>query len=296
MSKGLVLFGVVLFCAPILAQADLQKLQQTGYEFDRAVAQKGSKAAYLQYLSDDGTIFRPDPVNGKQYWNGQKDDANFRLTRKATFADVSANGMLGYTTGDWRLDQKGKGEGYSKFGQYVTIWEKRQDGKYYATIDIGITHDKLTAKEADPYVQPDAEKDLNKRGWSPADSSMDFLRISMQGGGLGKAYEEYAAKDVRLLIERLPPITKKKRVIAAMNQYRSIEFPTKVAMFQAADMAYTWHPCQYANSNEGIEKGNCLHIWKLRDNKWSIVLGVFAPQPNDTVPKLQPRQKRLASQ
>jgi hypothetical protein len=65
-------------------------------------------------------------------------------------------------------------------------------------------------------------------------------------------------------------------------------------MYQAADMAYVWNPCQYANSNEGLEKGNCLHIWKLRDNKWWVVLGVFAPQPNPTIPtiKVKPKTKK----
>jgi hypothetical protein len=52
-------------------------------------------------------------------------------------------------------------------------------------------------------------------------------------------------------------------------------------------MAYVWNPCVYSNNNEGTERGNCLQIWKLSDEKWSIVLGVFARLPNETQPVLK---------
>ena len=101
---------------------------------------------------------------------------------------------------------------------------------------------------------------------------------------------------MRILIEREPPILGKKRVVKEMQRYISIEFPKKVALFQAADMAYTWNACQYANSNEGVEKGNCLHIWKLRNKKWQIVLGVFARVTSDVRPTLKEREKRKKSE
>jgi ketosteroid isomerase-like protein len=294
MNKGLILLIAVLMCSPVFAQADLDKLVETDSAFDRLASQRGTRTAFLQYLSDDATLFRPDPINGKQYWKDRKDNPNERMVRSVTFGDISANGILGYTTGNWRIDQKGKDDSYSKFGQYVTIWEKRKDGKYYATVDIGITHEKLPPAETNKIMLVDKDPDLNKRAWSPADSSMDFFRTGMEGQGLADAYEKYAAKDARLLIEQLPPIVGRKKVIKAMEHYKSVEFPQKVAMYQAADMAYVWNPCQYANSNEGIEKGNCLHIWKLRDNKWWVVLGVFAPQPNETIPtiRLKPGKKK----
>ena len=61
-------------------------------------------------------------------------------------------------------------------------------------------------------------------------------------------------------------------------------------------MAYTWNPCEFADNNEGMEKGTCLHIWKLRNKKWWIVLGVFARIPNETPPSLKPRHRTTAGQ
>jgi hypothetical protein len=121
---------------------------------------------------------------------------------------------------------------------------------------------------------------------------MDFLRTSMRGEGLSGAYAKFAADDVRLLRDGSPPIIGKKKVLAETTQYVAVEFPSKVALFQSADMAYTWNPCRFDNSDEGLAQGNCLHIWKLRNKKWRIVLGVFAAVPNETPPALRKRPKK----
>ncbi|HYJ90670.1 MAG TPA: hypothetical protein VEV84_05130, partial [Pyrinomonadaceae bacterium] len=249
-----------------------------------------------KFLADDSTIFRPSPVNGQDYWKTSTDPSSLLLSRNITYADISSNGMLGYTTGNWRLYQRGKSESYAKFGQYITIWEKKSDGKYLAAIDISINHDKLPFSETDVFPKQKETRDPNRSGWSPADASLSFTRMSMQpGGGLGAAYAQFAAEDVRLLHDGDPPIIGRKNVVEATQTYLSMRFPAKVNLYQAADMAYTWNPCQFAENNEGIEQGNCLHIWKLRGKKWEIVLGIFARVPNDTPPVLKTKEKSTAN-
>ena len=254
-----------------------------------AAAQKEMKSAFLQYLAPDAVVFRPQAVNGREYWSTKPDVSTETLVRKTLYADISSNGMLGYTTGSWRLFKKGKSESDAGFGQYVTIWEKKPEGGFRASVDIVITHEKLPFAETDRIGRVRASRDPNKRGWSPADASMDFLRMSMSGYRLGGAYEKYAAEDVRLLVDREPPLLGKKRAVAEMRAYLAADFPTKVTMFQAADMAYTWNPCRFTNNNEGMEAGNCLNIWKLRNKKWWIVLGVYAKFPNEKPPELRMR-------
>ena len=274
------------------AQRELQPLIAAQAAFDRTAAEHGIRTAFLEYLSPDGIVFRPDPVIGRQYWEARPDDPSSLHVRKHTYADISANGLLGYTTGNWRVYQKGKSESLARFGQYVTIWERKSDGSFHATLDIAVSHEKMLFAETDVPVRKKQKRDINKRGWSPADASMEFLRMSMTGERLGGAYKKFAAEDVRLLRDARPPIVGRKRVMAYMNEYISIEFPSKVSLFQSADMAYTWNPCQFDNSDEGAVKGNCLHIWKLRKKKWWIVLGVFAPLPVSTPPVLLSKPKR----
>jgi len=285
-----------LFSANLYAQVDLRTINDTEQSFEQAAQSKGAKVAFLAYLADDAIVFRPEPVNGKEFWRSHDDLATMLLSRNVTYSDVASNGLMGYTTGNWRLYPRGKSESGAKFGQYVTIWEKKVDGKFYATIDIAIEHEKLPFSVTDLPMPGGQSHDPNKRGWSPADASMKFLRTSMSGSALGGAYQLYAGKDVRLLRDAEPPIIGKKNVISETRHYVSVKFPEKVVLYQSADMAYTWNPCEYANSNEGMEKGNCLHIWKLRNKKWWIVLGVFSRVPNETPPTLKMKQRNTASQ
>jgi hypothetical protein len=275
---------------------DVQPVVDAERQFEAVAAAEGIKYAFLKFLAPDSIIFRPAPVNGIEYWNSSTDPASLLLSRNVTYADVAANGVLGYTTGNWRLYERNKSEAGAKFGQYVTVWEKRPDGRFHATIDIGITHEKLPFAETDKPIRREPSRDPNKRGWSPADASMKFTRLSMAPGALSGAFEQYAADDIRLLLDNYPPIIGKKRAMAATKHYLSIRFPQKIALFQAADMAYTWNACQFANSQEGMEQGNCLQIWKLHNKKWSIVLSIFARVPNEMPPVLKDKSISTSKQ
>lgn len=292
MGRILIALFVFLACVPAFSQADLQPLIQTQNAFDTAASQRGMKSAFLEFLGEDAIVFLPYPTNGRKYWTSHEGDASAQLVRTTTYSDISANGLLGYTTGNWRQYKKGQPEDDAKFGQYVTIWEKKPDGKFQASVDIAIAHEKMPFSQTDSRGNAKQTRDPNKRGWSPADASMNFLRSSMGTERLGGAYKKFAANDVRLLRDSAPPIIGKKHVVDEMNNYVSILFPTKVTLFQAADMAYTWNNCSFADSDEGSVQGNCLHIWKLRNKKWWIVLGVFAEVPNDRPPVLTPVPKK----
>jgi len=201
-------------------------------------------------------------------------------------ADVAANGLLGYTTGNWQLKRKEKDVEVVTYGNYVTIWERREGAGFRAVIDISVRHDEPRTLDLKIVPKQQAVQNTNKFGYSPADATMRFLRAGMMEGGLARAYDEFADDDVILLMDREPPVVGKKRVVAETKRFTSTKFPLKVAMYQAADMAYFWNQCHYANSEEGQEVGNCLQILKLRKNKWYIVLGVFARVASEKPPVL----------
>ena len=296
MKMGFIFIFTIILCTCIFAQTDLQKMFDAEKAFDQAAINRGQKSAFLEFFADDSVIFRPNAINGREFWKSREDPSSLMLVRNPTYADIAANGLLGYTTGNWELQPKGKTDLVAMFGQYVTIWEKKQDGKFHASLDIGINHDKPAVSESIETLPTDGKRDLNKRGWSAADASMNFLRMSMTKPALSGAYAKFAAEDVRFLRERRLPISGKKSVVTETKHYVSVDFPKKITLYESADMAYIWNACQYSNSNEGTEKGNCLHIWKLRNEKWWIVLGVFAPVANETQPTLKIKNKSKKSQ
>ena len=290
-SIGLLLL-LVFLCASGSAQMMPQPIYDAQRAFERAVAEKGAKPAFLEFLSDDAVLFRPEAVNGREYLEKRNETAAGTLSRRVNFADISVNGLLGYTIGEWTLIPKGKPGAVPKVGQYATVWSKRLDGKYKAILDIEISHDPEFQSFRRGALPPRNEGDKNKWGWSAVDTAMNFLRMSMTKKGLGGAYDKFASDDIVLLREGMPPITGSDAASKEMEKYIAVDFPAKVSQFETGDIAYSWNPCAYATSNEGMEKGNCLHIWKFRDKKWRIVLGVFARISDPTIPVLKESSRR----
>ncbi len=97
-----------------------RKFYQTGQE-------KGTRAAFLAFLADDGIVFRPGPVNGKEAW-GKRPETGFDLIWEPTFAAIARSADFGYTTGPakWRANKKE--EKFLGYGQFVSIWKKQKDG------------------------------------------------------------------------------------------------------------------------------------------------------------------------
>jgi ketosteroid isomerase-like protein len=271
------------------AQGEFQAMVDTDRNLTAHAREYGAKIAYLKYLGDDGVIFKPEATNGKEWWKSQTNEPAVVLKRTMEFADIAANGLLGYTTGVWEETPKpgAKGVPSRQVGQYITVWSKKPDGKFYAIIDVMTKYDEAAPPVGKQAMTTPYAKDINKRRWSAADPSMKFLRMGMERGGLGNAFEEWASEDVRLIIEENPPIYGKKFAVKAMEKYLSVAFPKNVSLLESADLAYAWNPCEYANSEEGMEKGTCLNIWKLRNKRWYITLAAFARIPNVVKPTLK---------
>lgn len=256
----------------------------------KAVAEKGFKPAFLEFLADDAILFRPQAVNGPEFLRNRESAGSGELRRTVTFADISANGLLGYTTGEWRLTQRVRNSVTEKVGHYATVWQKRKDG-YKAILDIEVSHEDYRKPQMRSAPPANKDRDVNRKGWSAADAVMTFLRMGMTKKGLGGAYEKFAADSVQLFRDGVPPIIGRGSAEEELEKYRAVDFPARVSQFESADMAYSWNQCSYADSDEGMEKGNCLHVWKLKDNKWRIVLGVFARVGNNEKPVLKFRQR-----
>jgi ketosteroid isomerase-like protein len=293
MKFCILLSFLVVFSTAVLGQAGgpmNQSVAEAQANLQRTLAQKGQKAAFLEHLSDDAVIFQPDAVNGKQYWTTLKSEPEGRLKREMLYLDMASSGMLGYSTGKWEWTPKEKTRPTTR-GNFVTVWAKRQGNEFKAVLDITTTEEEGLVPRKRDRAPDEVIRNGNRKGWSAADPSMNFLKIAMGGSRLGGAYAQFASDDVRLLREGDPPINGKKRVIAETEDYRSVTYPARVVLNESADMAYVWNPCEYADSDEGVERGNCLHIWKLNEKRWYVTLGVLSRVRNMKKPELKLRQK-----
>src|ERR1044072_7344328 len=68
-----------------------RKFYQTGQE-------KGTRAAFLEFLADDGIVFRPGPVNGKEAW-GKRPETGFDLVWEPTLPVIARSSAFASDTG-----------------------------------------------------------------------------------------------------------------------------------------------------------------------------------------------------
>lgn len=262
----------------IAAQTDVQKLVDTEHAFARLAADTSTKDAFLAYLADDGVLFQPDRVNGKAFWNGRGPSKGL-LSWAPNYADVSANGILGYTTGNWEYRPNGKADEPKGFGEFITVWLRQQDGKYKFVVDIGVGHDKPAMYSTEWVTTTNKSVDLNERNSSAADAANGFYAI-MAANGPAKAFKAYALDDIRVFREEKMPMIGKKALLASYKGDKAeYSMAKRSSFFESADLAYNLNT--YTKNIDGklVEKGNTMQIWKLIGGKWRIVLDIFKPVP-----------------
>lgn len=282
MKTASVVAIVVLMCLTVHAQrtlpvkSDLQRLVETEKEFARAASEKGTKAAFLSFLADDGIVFNPTEINGKLYWKNRPDSPAL-LSWNPVWADVSSNGNFGYTTGGWEFRPKGKNDKPTGFGEYATIWEKQASGEYRALLDIGISH---------------SSSNLSKAGWrSPSDAGLgqshdkpvdeEILNSIFSNKSMANGYFNYLADDAILLRDGNLPFSGRKAAFLGMERMEK-EFPdSSFLKFSAntskiyGNMMYVWGVYSLTHKDKSVTRWNFAQVWKRRAGKWQIVLDVF---------------------
>jgi ketosteroid isomerase-like protein len=114
---------------------------------DMSVA-RGPHAAFLTYMADDVRLYDGDhpPIVGKKaaaeyYARVEELDPNYaaaRLEWTPAEADMSPDGVLGWTRGTWIwTSKKADGTPRKMTGYYVTEWRRQTDGTYKFELDIG---------------------------------------------------------------------------------------------------------------------------------------------------------------
>src|ERR1043165_4031926 len=97
---------VLLTFIALVAAADARLVWDSLVEAERSFARtsitKGTKDAFMSVLAEESIIFRPRAVNGKK-WFTENPGATTQLSWEPEFADISAGGDLGYTTGPWEV-------------------------------------------------------------------------------------------------------------------------------------------------------------------------------------------------
>jgi len=270
-------FVLILFAiAPVCAQTDLEKLVGTERAFAKTALDKGTRSAFLEFMSSDAVVFNPDRTVAKPFWTALT-ESPAALVWAPNFADISTNGILGYTTGNWEYRAKGRDDAPGAFGNFITVWVRQPSGQYRWVVDIGISHAK-SEKFSEDFAQPRAGTG-NPSSVSAAEFATSFYETAAKQG-IQKAYSTFADNDVRFFREDEFPASGRGALLDRVKKYKGIfTFPKRSMFFETADMAYTNNSYTFTPENGPVERGNFLQIWKFVNGKWKIVLDIFKPIP-----------------
>jgi ketosteroid isomerase-like protein len=265
--------------------ADLQTSWNSLVDAERAFAQTsvstGTKEAFLGVLAEDSIIFRPHAVTGKK-WTAENPAPTSQLIWEPEFADISAAGDLGYTTGPWQA-RKTPQDPPAAFGHYVTLWRKQQDGQWKVVFDLGIGHG--GAPKPSMVESPQRAKDAAPaKPKSEQDAAMKIVAASDKAASSGLM--NYLADDGRLYRDGALPFVGKssaqKRLVQVAGALTSTQRDAHIS--QSADLAYTYGTAEFkpSDASKNSDYANYLRIWKKqRDGSWKIALDLLsvAPKP-----------------
>jgi ketosteroid isomerase-like protein len=291
-----VLAALMLLPAEILAQRSpsgsaLKSMVETEQAFAKTSEEKGTRDAFMAFIADDGILFRPTAVIGKQWMNEHPlppSDKRSLLTWQPAFAGMAASGDLGYTTGPWEFKDDIKNEHPSGYGHFVTVWKKQADGSWKFVLDLGISHPEsggpLKVWQVEGNIpnkpMPTVEVETARRTLLERDN--EFSAASLKQG-FSKAFLSYSDPDVRLYREGSVPFVGKQSAKKALMDIKwAIKWEPKGGdVSEAGDLGYTTGVYEASDPKtlRVSERGNYLRIWKKQGRVWSVVLDVANPLP-----------------
>jgi ketosteroid isomerase-like protein len=289
MKKAVLLCSVLLgWAAAGLSQGyDLQPTLDSLVQAERAFSswsvQKGMREAFLNFLADDGILFRPGPVAGKEWWQAAKTPpAPVYLIWQPVHAQIARSGEMGWTTGPWELRKNGSGE-VTGHGQFISVWKRRADGPWKVVMDAGISHPApaASAPRADGPVAPIPVKTYTGEGApnlaSLLEADRELSRVSL-AQGTAAAYAERLAEDPRFYRDGSPPVFGLEAVrasLAASSERLSWQ-PLGGDVSKAGDLGYTYGTFQMEKASA---PGYYMRIWSRQGGAWRISVDVVTALP-----------------
>jgi ketosteroid isomerase-like protein len=286
----LTLLGVVTFAAFGQQTRDpspLESMIAAERAFARTSEETGTGPAFKAFIADDGILFRPTAVNGKQWFAEHPTPApppagpRPLLNWQPEFAEIAAAGDMGYTTGPWQLKADIKDAKPSGFGHFLTVWKKQSDGSWKFAIDLGISYPSpnVPANWQMPrnYKQPAPGQAVNVSTEAAAllAREREFSSMSAMRGARA-AFESFAADDVRLYRNEKPPVLGKAKAAAVLSTKTNAWTwqPAFTDVSRSGDLGYS-----YGTYRLEAETGNFFRIWKKVGRDWKVVADVADPLP-----------------
>ncbi|QIX61190.1 hypothetical protein HER32_08345 [Hymenobacter sp. BT18] len=258
-------------------KTDFRQMVAAEVAFAAYGSQHSVQDAFSRYLSTAWMFGGGAFQTGAALYGNQPEQPG-RILWRPTYADISASGDLGFTTGPWELRPGGANEKPVAFGDFVTVWQKGSNGTWQAIYDGGISHMAYTTapKAAWPTTYPvkrpaTADTAQARLGLIAAEQALvQRARLSLR-----QAYKPVLGptQELRLLREgQLPYVGNGARALVETSPKAVQLTPLRTGVSAAGDFGYT---LGYQESKP--ERGFFLHVWRRSSDRWLLVLEVLSP-------------------
>ena len=294
LSKALKVSGLILLLGVALGRAvdpavstPLQSLTDAETTFARMATEKGTRAAFLANMADDGVIFQPGPVNAKKSWE-KRAPSDSVLSWEPNFVAVSASGDFGYTTGPWEFKERPTDAEAIAYGQFLSIWKKQKDNAWKVVLDAGVATPKPVGKPAtsqSPTATPtpiQGKKDKVNLTTARAEVEKVKKRFAVASAAdNGAAIIAFAGDDIRVLRDGVFPAVGEAGVQLMLNSEhgKTTLRPAGGNISPGGDMAYEYG-AYVIERGEGPERGHYVTIWKKNvRGTWRLAVDRRQPDP-----------------
>lgn len=262
---------------------------ETERAFSRMSEEKGIRESFTEFIAEDGILFRPTPVKGKQWMREHPlppSTTRPLLTWQPVFAGISRAGDMGYSTGPWQYKNDIKDAKPSAFGNFMTVWKKQASGEWKFAVDLGVSHSEPKAPPSltfGPAIVGRFKKiDLAAARAALMNEEREFSKASADLGAV-EAFLMKAAVQVRLFRDNQMPFVGRKAAATGLTPL-SLEWtwtPTFADVSISGDLGYSYgmYELRDKKTRSISETGNYLRVWKKVAGLWRVVIDVADPLP-----------------
>lgn len=294
--RGLVRIGVIAmlvlssFPARAAADAALDSLVAAERAFAALSVAKGMKDAFLAYLAEGSVVFQPGAVDARKLWESRPPSAA-TLTWEPSYAAVSSDGDLGYTTGPWEfrppadsLGTQPPPEAYVH-GQFNSVWKHEKKTGWRVIADIGVSHPRPArggVGSGEFTAGPTLRIRTMKSGRADIPGEDQRLSKAMRAKGARGALTNHGALDLRVNSEGRFPAVGLENAMARFDSLGGFyEYKTEGSvMARSGDLGYSYGTAEHFLSANGAPADTCvfLHVWREEGGRiWRLALAVINP-------------------
>lgn len=262
--------------------AKLQALVEAERSFAQSAKVMGTRDAFLTWLADSAVIFQPLPENGKESWKKRQPSKSV-IAWEPDFAEISASGDLGVTSGPWRFYPADSPGIPAAWGMFISVWRPQSNGGWQVVADIGVQHSRPTRSVGTSAMQIGPAHEAAPAAAKPVTlAELDgSLANATRSKGMSKGFAQVAARDFRFHRDGAWRYDRPADAYAWMDSIPGrLELSTGGGGTASSnDFAYTWGTAvRYApKATAPADTSVYVNIWRRESGGWKLSLAVLNP-------------------